>query len=55
MANENENTISTIPHEVNPAGLNISKAQDALMARVMGSIEAFTQQESQKAQQGTQA
>ena len=55
MANENENTISTIPHEVNPAGLNISKAQDALMSRVWGSIESFTQQEEQKKAQANSA
>lgn len=55
MANETENTISTIPHEVNPAGLNISKAQDALMSRVWGSIESFTQQEEQKKAQANSA
>lgn len=55
MANETKNTISTIPHEVNPAGLNISKAQDALMSRVWGSIESFTQQEEQKKAQANSA
>ena len=55
MANETENTISTIPHEVNPAGLNISKAQDALMSRVLGSINAFTQQGEQAKLQASQA
>lgn len=55
MTNEAENTISTIPHEVNPAGLNISRAQDALMSQVLGSIDAFTQQEARKGNPQAQA
>jgi hypothetical protein len=53
--NQNENILTTIPPEVNPAGLNISKAQDSLMAQILGSIDAFTSQEAQKGNPNAQA
>lgn len=53
--NQNDNVITTIPPEVNPAGLNISKAQDSLMAKILGSIDAFTNQEAQKGNPNAQA
>lgn len=53
--NQNDNILTTIPPEVNPAGLNISKAQDSLMAQILGSIDAFTSQEAQKGNPNAQA
>lgn len=41
-----QNEITTLPREVNPAGLTISQAQDNLMARVLGAVDKFVQSDA---------
>jgi len=41
-----QNEITTLPREVNPSGLNISQAQDNLMARVLGAVDKFVQSDA---------